>query len=165
MMTGLQSPIWTVPIEAVYTILNTASEGLSEQEAQSRFEKFGANELPEPAHRPLWLRFADQLTHFMALLLWVAGILAFISHTAALGWAIWAVIWINAIFSFSQEFQAERALAALKNVLPRQVKGLPAGYLATNSRTRVGARRRDAVGRGGSHFRRCASGLSRRTLY
>ncbi len=45
----------------------------------------------------------------MALLLWVAGILAFVSDTPELGWAIWAVIWINAIFSFSQEFQAEKA--------------------------------------------------------
>lgn len=87
-----------------------------------RLEKFGVNELPAPAHRPLWLRFTDQLTHFMALLLWVAGILAFVSRTPALGWAIWAVILINAIFSFWQEFQAERALAALKKVLPMQVK-------------------------------------------
>lgn len=115
-------PVWTLPIEAVYESLGTATTGLSDYEATQKLEKFGANELPEPAHRPLWLRFTDQLTHFMALLLWVAGILAFISRTPELGWAIWAVIWINAIFSFWQEFQAERALAALKNVLPMQVK-------------------------------------------
>ncbi|MBD2354424.1 cation-transporting P-type ATPase [Tolypothrix sp. FACHB-123] len=121
-MTSLHQPIWALPVEEVYESLDSASDGLSADEAEQRFAQFGANELPEPAHRPLWLRFADQLTHFMALLLWVAGILAFISRTPELGWAIWAVIWINAIFSFWQEFQAEQALAALKKVLPMQVK-------------------------------------------
>ncbi|BAY11684.1 cation-translocating P-type ATPase [Calothrix sp. NIES-2098] len=121
-MASSHQPIWALPVEEVYESLGTASDGLSADEAERRFAQFGANELPEPAHRPLWLRFTDQLTHFMALLLWVAGILAFISRTPELGWAIWAVIWINAIFSFWQEFQAEQALAALKKVLPMQVK-------------------------------------------
>jgi Ca2+-transporting ATPase len=114
--------IWSLTTEAVYETLGTSEGGLSHSEAALRLARYGHNELPEPAHRPLWLRFADQLTHFMALLLWSAGILAFISHTPALGWAIWGVIWINAIFSFWQEFQAERALAALKKVLSVQVK-------------------------------------------
>lgn len=115
-------PIWTLSAEDVYQSFGISENGLSEDEAYERLVKFGANELPEPAHRPLWLKFTDQLRHFMALLLWVAGILAFISGTPQLGWAIWAVIWINAVFSFWQEFQAEQALAALKNVLPMQVK-------------------------------------------
>lgn len=121
-MTVPHPPIWALNPEVVYQWLGTAEHGLAEDEAEQRLTKFGANELPEPAQRSLWLRFADQLTHFMALLLWIAGILAFISGTPQLGWAIWAVIWINAIFSFWQEFQAEQALAALKNVLPMQVK-------------------------------------------
>jgi magnesium-transporting ATPase (P-type) len=115
-------PIWTQTPEAVYETLGTSATGLLIAEVESRLDHYGYNELPEPAHRPLVLRFIDQLTHLMALLLWVAGILAFISGTTELGWAIWAVIWINAIFSFSQEFQAERALSALKKVLPTQVK-------------------------------------------
>ena len=121
-MASLHQPVWTLSFEEVYESLDTAANGLSQDEATDRLEKFGANELPEPVQRPLWLRFADQLTHFMALLLWVAGILAFISRTPELGWAVWAVIWINAIFSFWQEFQAEKALSALKKVLPMQVK-------------------------------------------
>jgi potassium/sodium efflux P-type ATPase len=121
-MPSSHQPIWALPIEAVYKSLGSAVNGLSENEAIDRFQQFGANELPEPVHRPLWLRFIDQLTHLMALLLWVAGILAFVSRSPELGWAIWAVILINAIFSFWQEFQAEQALAALKKVLPMQVK-------------------------------------------
>ncbi len=121
-MTLTHQPLWTLAVEAVYSSLGSAAGGLSEFEAAQRLQQFGANELPEPVHRSMGLRFADQLTHLMALLLWAAGILAFISNTPELGWAIWAVIWINALFSFWQEFQAEQALAALKNVLPMQVK-------------------------------------------
>lgn len=122
-------PLWSLEPTAVFEALATSAQGLSTSEALQRLELNGANELPEGAHRPLWLRFTDQLTHFMALLLWVAGILAFVSGTPELGWAIWAVIWINAIFSFSQEFQAERALAALQGILPAQVKVYREGNL------------------------------------
>ena len=62
-------------------------------------------------------------------MLWVAGILAFISGTPELGWAIWAVIWINAGFSFWQEFQAEQALAALNKMLPTRAKVYRVGTL------------------------------------
>ncbi|MFM1842951.1 MAG: hypothetical protein RLZZ490_1689 [Cyanobacteriota bacterium] len=122
-------PIWSLSAAEVYQSFGIREIGLSENEAWERLQKFGPNELPEPAHRPLWLRFTDQLSHFMALLLWVAGILAFISGTPQLGWAIWAVIWINGIFSFWQEFRAEKALAALKNVLPIQVNVYREGEL------------------------------------
>jgi Ca2+-transporting ATPase len=116
------SPVWTLSTEQVYETLSTSTQGLSEAETAIRIKHYGFNELPEPARRSLFLRFTDQLTHFMALLLWVVGTLAFISGTPELGWAIWAVIWINAGFSFSQEFQAEQALAALNKMLPAQAK-------------------------------------------
>jgi Ca2+-transporting ATPase len=122
-------PIWSLTAAQVYETLATSARGLSDTEATVRLQKHGFNELPEPAHRPLWLRFTDQLTHFMALLLWVAGTLAFVSGTPQLGWAIWAVISINALFSFWQEFQAEQALAALKNVLPAQARVYREGTL------------------------------------
>ena len=122
-------PIWTLAAEDVYHISETSADGLTESEATLRLDQYGYNELPEPPRRSLVLRFIDQLTHFMALLLWVAGTLAFISGTPQLGWAIWAVIWINAIFSFWQEFQAEQALSALKKVLPAQVRVYRSGQL------------------------------------
>ncbi|BAZ84352.1 cation-translocating P-type ATPase [Dolichospermum compactum] len=122
--------IWTLTPTDVYKTLTTTPQGISEAEANLRLKQSGYNELPEPQTRPLILRFTDQLTHFMALLLWVAGILAFISQTPELGWAIWAVIWINAIFSFWQEFQAEKALSALKKILPSQAKVFRDGKLS-----------------------------------
>jgi len=116
------SPVWTLSTQQVYETLSTSEKGLSEAETAIRIKHYGFNELPEPAKRSLLLRFTDQLTHFMALLLWVAGGLAFVSGTPELGWAIWAVIWINAGFSFWQEFQAEQALTALNKMLPARAK-------------------------------------------
>ena len=109
------------PSQAVQA-LNSSTQGLSNAQAAIRLERFGANRLPAQRRRPLILRFSDQLTHFMALLLWVAGTMAFLAGTAELGWAIWSVVLINAVFSFWQEFQAERTLSALTKVLPRQVR-------------------------------------------
>ena len=129
MLLSASQPIWCLPAAAVPAALQTTPEGLGQGEAQRRFERFGPNRLPSLRRRSLLLRFVDQLVHFMALLLWVAGALAFAAGTPQLGWAIWAVVLINGLFSFWQDYQAERTLEALKRSLPRQVRlwrdGLP----------------------------------------
>jgi potassium/sodium efflux P-type ATPase len=123
------APIWTLSTPQVYETLSTSVQGLSEAETAIRIKHYGFNELPEPAKRSLLLRFTDQLTHFMALLLWVAGGLAFVSGTPEVGWAIWAVIGVNAGFSFWQEFQAEQALTALNKMLPAKAQVYRQGTL------------------------------------
>jgi calcium-translocating P-type ATPase len=81
--------------------------------------------------RPLIVRFAKGLTHFFALILWLAAGLAFIAEwsepgqgMAALGAAVIAVILINGVFSFWQEYRAERAILALRDLLPHRVRAL-----------------------------------------
>jgi calcium-translocating P-type ATPase len=115
-------PVWSLCGEALHAALQTTAQGLSSTEASERLARFGANALPPAPRRPLILRLGDQLLHGMALLLWVAGALAFAAGTPALGWAIWAVVLINGLFSFWQEYQAERSLEALRRALPQQVR-------------------------------------------
>ncbi len=114
-------------IEDIYKELGTDSQGLSEKEAAIRLGRFGPNVLKEVRGKPLPLRFIENLTSFFALLLWVGGGLAFIADMPELGWAIFCVIIINAVFSFWQEYKAERALEALKKLLPRNARVLRAG--------------------------------------
>lgn len=133
MLLAASQPIWSLPLEQVYPGLRTTPEGLSQPEAVQRLERYGANRLPPLKRRPLVLRFLDQMLHFMALLLWIAGMLAFVAGTPELGWAIWAVVLINGLFSFWQEFQAERTLAALTRSLPRQVQVWRDGRLGFRS--------------------------------
>ncbi|MEB3183207.1 MAG: cation-transporting P-type ATPase [Cyanobacteriota bacterium] len=125
----LAGPVSSLSLAELVATLATAAEGLSQEEALRRLERYGPNRLPTPRRRPLLLRLLDQLGHFMALLLWIGGGLAFASGTPELGWAIWAVVLINGLFSFVQDYQAERALEALSRSLPRDVRvwrnGLP----------------------------------------
>jgi calcium-translocating P-type ATPase len=115
-------PVWSLSGEALCHALQTTARGLTAAQARERLSRFGANRLPAAPRRPLILRLSDQLLHFMALLLWVAGALAFAAGTPQLGWAIWAVVLINGLFSFWQEYQAERSLDALRLALPQRVR-------------------------------------------
>ena len=89
-----------VPPDEVFTLFNTSPAGLTTTEAAKRQSLYGKNILPQPAKRSLWHQLLDQITHFMALLLWIAGLLAFLVDMPELAWATWAVVTINAGFSF-----------------------------------------------------------------
>ncbi len=68
------------------------------------------------------------MRHPLALLLWAAGALSFVAGTPTLGWAILAVIGLNAVFAFAQERQAVRAVEALRGYLPDQARVMRDGH-------------------------------------
>ncbi|MEW5756278.1 MAG: cation-transporting P-type ATPase [Pseudomonadota bacterium] len=121
------------PDEAIAS-LNSDPGGLSHAEAQRRLSEFGPNRVEQARREHLALRFLKEFTHFFALILWLAAGLAFAAEwndpgkgMALLGGAIIGVILINGVFSFWQEYRAERTLAALRRLLPQNVKVLRAG--------------------------------------
>jgi len=111
-----------LPPEDVYQQLNSYKSGLTDNEVTKRLEKYGLNQIEEVKKKSIILKFLANLYQLLALLLWAASILAFFSGTPQLGFAIIAVIIINAVFSFWQEYKAEKALEALKRILPSQAK-------------------------------------------
>lgn len=122
-------PIAALEIDAVFSLLETRPEGLTSPEVEKRQLLYGKNQLPKTVTISLWRLLYQQFTHFMALLLWVAGSLAFVVNMPELGWATWSVVFINALFSFWQEYRADKALAALAAMLPRKVKVFRNGVL------------------------------------
>ncbi len=107
--------------------LDTCASGLTPAEAAARLSRYGPNEIKEAKKAPMLLRLAANFYHTFALLLWAAGILAFAAGMPELGWAIIAVIVINALFSFWQEYQAEKAVEALKRILPARARVIRSG--------------------------------------
>ncbi|HWO61981.1 MAG TPA: cation-transporting P-type ATPase, partial [Umezawaea sp.] len=110
------------PLDRLLRDLRTRPEGLPGREALRRLEVHGPNELARRGGRDWPKQLLRQVTHPLALLLWLAAALAFVSGTAVLGVAILAVIVLNAGLAFAQEQQAERAVEALAAYLPAKAK-------------------------------------------
>ncbi len=139
-------PVWTQAIlnnAAIHRFdgaealkaLDTSPSGLSHEEARRRLLLSGPNSLQEIKGAPLAGRFLRQFTHFLAILLWIAAGLSFLAEAlhpgqgmATLGWAILGVILINAVFTFVQEYKAERAVQALRRMLPSTAWVIRAGH-------------------------------------
>lgn len=101
--------------------LASGSAGLSSEEAARRLEHDGPNQLPQARPVPGWRRLAAELTHFFALMLWVAAALAFVAGMPQLGIAIVVVIVVNGVFAFIQQARAQHAAAKLRELLPAMV--------------------------------------------
>ena len=121
--------IHQLPLDAAFARLRSRPTGLTAAEAADRRLEFGPNRIEALPPVPLSLRFLSQFTHFFAVLLWAAALLALVAHVqmpgqgmATLAVAIIAVIVINGAFSFWQEYRAEETMAALQRLLPHQVR-------------------------------------------
>jgi H+-transporting ATPase len=102
-----------LPMDELQQRLNCSLEGLDTDEASRRMSQYGPNELAEDKARPL----LKLLTYFWGPIPWMieaAAILsAFVRHWADFG-IILALLAVNAIVGFWEEFQAGNAIAALK---------------------------------------------------
>ncbi|HEX2370337.1 MAG TPA: cation-transporting P-type ATPase, partial [Acidimicrobiia bacterium] len=114
----MQVEVALLSVDDALARLETRREGLSMEEASVRLGRVGPNVLPSTRGPGLARQLVAQLTHFFALMLWVAAALAFVGDLPELGVAIIVVVIVNGAFSFIQEYRAERAVHALTLLLP-----------------------------------------------
>jgi len=115
---GPDAPLWhALPANAVFEHLGTGPEGLSGEAAQSRLERYGANRL-EDSLRLRWpVLLARQFQDVLILILVIAVAISLAIGENVDAAAIAAIILLNAILGFTQEWRAERALDALRRML------------------------------------------------
>jgi P-type Ca2+ transporter type 2C len=111
----------------VLSLLATREGGLTDAEAAARLAVVGPNHLLTDPPPRLLRRFVANLSHLMAILLWVAGVLALFADLPQLAIAVWVVNLLNGGFSTWQEFRAERAVQALRRLLPHEARVLRDG--------------------------------------
>jgi Ca2+-transporting ATPase len=110
------------PQAAVKELGSNSATGLSETEATRRLSEFGRNELRESGIRSPWLIFLDQLKELMVVILIIAAVISALLGDYSDAIAIGAIVILNAILGYTQEYRAERAMAALKKLAVPTVK-------------------------------------------
>lgn len=94
----------------------SSAGGLAATEAAERLLRFGRNEIREEAGRSPLRMLAGQFTDFMIVVLIVAAAISALIGEPEDSVVILAIVILNAIIGFVQEFRAERAMAALKRL-------------------------------------------------
>ena len=129
-----QEQIQHLSPQRVLVALHSSAQGLTDAQAADRLKELGANSVEVRDPWRLARSLVRQLTNFFTLLLFVSAAICFVAerlqpgeNMAILGWALAGVALLNALFSFIQEYRAEKAMEALRNFLPPMVQVLRGG--------------------------------------
>ena len=90
------------------TELQTSRTGLTKDEVTRRQAHDGPNVLKQIKGASWLTKFTQNFTSMMAILLWVAGAIAFVAQLEELGIAIWLVNIINGLFPFGKNTRPAR---------------------------------------------------------
>ena len=117
--------------EEVFEKIKSDEKGLSTDEAKRRRQKFGPNELQEAKKRSIAIMLLAQFKDFMILILLAAAIISGVIGDITDTIVILVIVVLNAIIGFFQEYRAEKAMQALKQMAVVQANALRDGNAVT----------------------------------
>jgi P-type Ca2+ transporter type 2C len=104
-------------------------QGLSSDEARRRLESYGPNELVDKGGKSIWAILWEQLIGIMTVILIISSVVSFFLKDYQDAIAILAIVILNTILGFTQEYRAEKAMAALKKMSVPLVKVRRGGHI------------------------------------
>ncbi len=120
---------WAWDRKEVLKELNSSEEGLSEHEARVRLRKFGENELKQIAGISGWQIFLTQFgSIFIIILLLATAFSLIIGHYLDAG-VIGAIVLLNSMIGFWQQYKAEKAIVKMRAMLVPNVRVLREGKM------------------------------------
>ena len=121
--------IHEMSLEEFFAKLDTSHKGLTDKQIEQKLSEYGENKLAEKKKTPLIFKLLKQFINFFAILMWVGAGLAFFAETVSpgegnlyIGFALVGVVLLNGLFTFFQEFKAEKALESFNNMLPPKAR-------------------------------------------
>jgi magnesium-transporting ATPase (P-type) len=119
---------WALEPVELLEALGTAANGLSGDDVDRRLERFGRNELEEARGRGPLTILVDQFKSPLIYILLIAGVVTILLEEYIDAGVIALVLAINAIVGFTQEFRAERSMAALRQLSRARARVLRDGH-------------------------------------
>lgn len=97
-------------------------QGLTTKQAEKLLQQYGLNEIKETRKFTLLKSFLNQFNNFLILLLIIAGAVSWFLGEKLDSSFIFIIVVMNSFFGVYQEFKAEKALTALKNLTITKIR-------------------------------------------
>ena len=125
------TPWHSLSADVAFARLNSQQDGLTREEVSQRQQQYGPNRLPTVKAPSAWLRFLRQFHNVLIyVLLGSALVTTVLAHWVDTG-VILGVVLINAVIGFIQEGKAEKALAAIQQLLSQRANVKRDGHILT----------------------------------
>ena len=111
----------------VARLLTTSPAGLAAATARQRLAEHGPNRITDTKRKTVFQLVLHQLKDVMILVLLVAALVSALMGEWKSGYVILAIVVVNAVIGFLQEYRAERAMAALQKMAASQAQVLRDG--------------------------------------
>lgn len=108
---------WELTAAEALAALGTTPAGLGLDQAQRRLAQHGPNVVARGERRPAARIFLAQLTSPLVLVLITAAAVSGLLGETLDAWVILAIVGLNAVLAFVQEYRAERSLQALRRFM------------------------------------------------
>ncbi len=110
--------------------LKTDEDGLSEEEALLRLKEYGKNEIRQISRMRPFMIFLEQFKSVFIVILFAAAIFSFsIKHYIDFA-VIMAIVMLNSIIGFFQQYKAEKIISEMKELLVPRVKVIRKGKIS-----------------------------------
>lgn len=106
-----------LPLSEIEQLLNSSPKGLDSFTASELLLEYGKNQIEDQKKKTPFQMFLQQFTDFMIIVLIAAALISGILGDLIDTIIILAIIIINALIGFIQEFRAEKAMEALQNMV------------------------------------------------
>lgn len=116
-------------IPEIFELLSTNQQGLTAIAAEEKLLQIGPNELQEGKKKSIALMLLAQFKDVMILILLAAAIIAGIVGDLTDTIVILIIVLLNALLGFFQEYRAEKAMKALKQMAVTQARVLRDGSI------------------------------------